>query len=137
MKNFLLFLGMAVIAAGCSNAAAPSQESVPAAAVEAEAAATVDGKEEESAQQYSSIVSSLAEELGCSERTAQSLCDEIKEITGKETAAIEVLNEDGLRFLKITAEDNSEYYAELSRGYFISSVYADSVDGERIYRAIQ
>ena len=86
MKNFLLFLGMAVIAAGCSNAAAPSQESVPAAAVEAEAAATVDGKEEESAQQYSSIVSSLAEELGCSERTAQSLCDEIKEITGKETA---------------------------------------------------
>ena len=79
----------------------------------------------------------LAESLGCSENTAQSLCDQLEEITQKSIADIEMIQKNAVRYLKVTANDGSEYYAELSKGHFIAAVYADSIEGERIYRAIQ
>lgn len=129
MKKVLLMAAMILILSGCAgNAEIAAVENTTEKTTEAVSTA---------GSEPSDQVLALSELLGCSEKTAKSLCDKIEEITEKKIAGIELVQEGPVRFLKITAQDNSEYYVELSKGYFIANVFEDSIDGERIYNAIE
>lgn len=138
MKRIILTIAILMVISGCSNNV-PTEANVEEASEQITTVNNYTTSTDEITEEAgdSSQVSKLAELLECSESTAQSLCDQLEEITQKKISNIEVIQKNPLRFLKVTAEDGSEYYAELSKGYFIAAVYADSMDGNQIYRAIK
>lgn len=78
----------------------------------------------------------LARELGCSDRTAESIkrqilsCEEIDDIL-----SIEVFD-DG-RHLKVESTSGT-FYVVLEQGFWVSSIWTDGFeDGERIYFAME
>ena len=79
----------------------------------------------------------IAEQLGCSEKTAESLYATLFGSIQEEIISLVKIQQGPLRFLRMITVSNREYWASVDRGYFISSIYKDSVGGERIYRAIR
>lgn len=79
----------------------------------------------------------LSEKLGCNETTAESIRKSMREITGKTLLEYkyEIIMDGGIRFLKAEADDGTEYFAQLSEGYFIASVHEGAIDGKQIYTA--
>ena len=82
-------------------------------------------------------IRSIADLLDCSPRTAESLYDSLRGIIGEEFSKFEKIQDGPCRYLRAETGSGNTYFAAIARGYFISSVYRGSADGERIYRAIR
>ncbi len=93
--------------------------------------------EEESVVENQDAVNRLVDVLGCSERTAQSLCAKLERAISGRIIEIEDIPNEFYRVLKVTSDSGNVFFAEVMTGYFLSNVYADSLDGEVVYEAIQ
>lgn len=83
------------------------------------------------------VISRISETLGCSSKTAESLARTLTSRISEEISAVEKIQLGPVRYLKLTTISGQDYWAAVERGYFISEIYKDSLNGERIYRAIR
>ena len=92
---------------------------------------------EEENMERTDLIQEICDFLQCSERTAQSLFERLEGIVPGEIAEIGEVSDEYYKILKVTDDSGKEFYAMIGRGYFLAKVYADSVDGEIIYRAMR
>ena len=83
------------------------------------------------------MVSQLAELLGCPERTAQGFCNTISKSLNEEVTGFKMIDDPYSRVVEITGASGCKYYAVIEKGWFLSRITADSIDGETVYIAIQ
>lgn len=141
MKRILmLLLGFMILTAGCAQTGNTNTETSDPESSSTESAVT-ESTGSESGQgeggSADSAVLALSDLLGCSTDTAESLCNTIEGATEKEIMSFEQIPDEYKTVLKVVAEDGKEYYVVITKGYFISEIYEDSLDGERIYRAME
>ena len=82
-------------------------------------------------------VQRLVDICGCSERTAQSLCTTLERAISDQISQVEDVPNEFYRILKVTSNSGDVFFAKMMKGYFISRVYADSMDGKVVYTAIR
>lgn len=95
------------------------------------------GANVEDAATEAGAVQTLMELTDCNEKTAQSLYDTLLESDIPDVGKIELVDDDAGYILQIEAADGSLYYVCISSYHFIEEIYRDSLDGERIYHAIE
>ncbi len=94
-------------------------------------------EKEETIMENQDAVQRLVDICGCSERTAQSLCTTLERAISDQISQVEDVPNEFYRILKVTSNSGDVFFAKMMKGYFISRVYADSMDGEVVYTAIR
>jgi len=94
-------------------------------------------KIEDDTMKWSKITLMIKDILGCNERTAQSLEQLFTQAGIQDIKTIEKEDDDIYRILKITTSESVNYYAYLSKGFFLEEIRKGSREGERIYFAIE
>lgn len=133
MKCIVVFLLLAAIS-GCLAPNTPQQTAWNSGA--AQTPGHVEEKEE-SSMENQNAVHQLEDIWGCSEQTAQSFCTKLEQAISGRIAEIEDVPNEFYRVLKITSDSGDVFFAKVMSGYFLSKVYADSLDGEVVYKAIR
>ncbi|MDD3253303.1 MAG: hypothetical protein PHV18_12175 [Lachnospiraceae bacterium] len=75
--------------------------------------------------------------LGCGDRTADSLLQTIEAADISGITNISLHQEKNPRILEIGAADSQLYYVYIEKGYFISRICSQDLNGEKIYEAIE
>ena len=75
--------------------------------------------------------------LACDEETSRVLIETMEEAGIPGVESVELWRKKADTILMVTGSDERQYYVTVGRGYFISEIRQDAVDGKRIYRAIQ
>lgn len=94
-------------------------------------------EKEETIMENQDAVQRLVDICGCSERTAQSLCTTLERAISDQISQVEDVPNEFYRILKVTSNSGDVFFAKMMKGYFISRVYADSMDGKVVYTAIR
>ena len=95
---------------------------------------TNDDVEEEMIVNNHSVIADI---LGCSERTAESLYERIEKTIPGNIQEIKEVDGDAYRIIEIKNDEGEVFYAKIGRGYFLRMINQDSKDGDIIFQAMQ
>lgn len=93
-------------------------------------------KQEDPTMVQNDVTQSLAEQLGCSERTATSILQTISEAGVENIVSAEAISSDAYILVEVKTYSNI-YYVTMGLDYFVESIREGSTTGTVIYRDMQ